>query len=108
DGGGEPAVRGRADSARPRDDRDEGNRQGPEAALPVGRRDGRRPAAVRQRRADQGTADRLPGALRPLVPPQPGRGGGDRGGSPPDGGGGGGGPPAGRSRPPGAVGTRPP
>src|SRR5262249_27211198 len=73
-GGGRPAVRRPADSARPGNDRNEGDRQGSEAALPVGGRDGRGPAAVCKRRADQGAAGRAGGAVRALVPAESGGG----------------------------------
>ena len=46
------AIARRPHPARPGDDRPEGDRQGPEAAVRDGRRDGRGPAAVPRRRAD--------------------------------------------------------
>ena len=46
------AIDRRADPAGPGDDRPEGDREGPEGAVPVGRGDGRGPAAVPRRRAD--------------------------------------------------------
>ena len=51
-----PRSTRRPHPARPGDDRPEGDRQGPRAALPDGRRDGRGPAAVPGRRADPGPA----------------------------------------------------
>ena len=44
----------RADSAQPGDNRLEGDRKGPQGAVPVGRGDGRGPRAVPRRRADPG------------------------------------------------------
>ena len=55
DRGAAPAAVARpADPARPGDDRPEGDREGPQAPVPVGRGDGRGPAAVPGRRADPG------------------------------------------------------
>ena len=61
-----PRLARQPDSARPGDDRPEGDRQGPRAPLPDGRRDGRGPAAVPRRRAGAGAADDGRGALRPV------------------------------------------
>ena len=73
--GAAPAAVARpADPARPGDDRPEGDRQGPAAALPDGRRAGRGPAAVPRRRADPGAAGRPAGAGLAVVPAEPGRG----------------------------------
>ena len=51
-----------ADPARPGDDRPEGDRQGAQGALPVGRCTGRRPAAIPRQRTDPGAAGGSPGA----------------------------------------------
>ena len=58
--------------ARPGDDRPQGDRARPGPPLRHGRRAGRRPAAVPRRRADPGAADHADGALRAVVPAQPG------------------------------------
>ena len=69
----------------PRDlvtDRPQGDRPRAGAALPDGRRAGRRPAALPRRRADPGPAGEPDGAAGALVPPEPRRGrpGGGAGG----------------------------
>ena len=74
-----PRSNRHAAAARPGDDRAQVDRQGPKAALPVGRRAGRGLAALRGRRADQGAADLAGGAAGALDRPQP-RGGEPAGG----------------------------
>ena len=58
------------DPARPGDDRPEGDREGPEGAVPVGRGDGRGPAAVPGRRADPGPPGQRRGAVLAVGPAQ--------------------------------------
>ena len=60
------------DPAGPGDDRPEGDREGPEGAVPDGRGDGRGPRAVPRRRADPGPSGRRRGALLAVGPAQPG------------------------------------
>ena len=69
----------RPDPARPGDDRPEGDREGPQGAVPVGRGDGRGPAAVPGRRADPGPPGQRRGALLAVGPAQPGDRGAGRG-----------------------------
>ena len=66
------AVDRRADPARPGDDRLEGDREGPEGAVPVGRGDGRGPQAVPRRRADPGPSGQRRGAILAVGPAQSG------------------------------------
>ncbi len=61
-----PRLAGRPDPARSRDDRPQGDRQGPWSSLSDGRCDGRGPAAVSRRRAGPGAADDGAGAIRPV------------------------------------------
>ena len=74
-----PRSRRRPDPARPGDDRPEGDREGPQGAVPVGRGDGRGPAAVPGRRADPGPPGQRLGALLAVGPAQPGDRGAGRG-----------------------------
>ena len=60
------------DPARPGDDRAQGDREGPQGAVPVGRGDGRGPAAVPRRRADPGPPGQRRGALLAVGPAQSG------------------------------------
>ncbi len=65
--------------ARPGDDRLEGDREGPQGEVPVGRGDGRGPAAVPRRRADPGPPGQRRGALLAVGPAQSGDRGAGRG-----------------------------
>ena len=69
-----PALPGCTDPARPGDDRDQGDRQGPARRYQSADEIGGGFAAVRGRRADQGPADRLGRTALALVPAQPGGG----------------------------------
>ena len=71
-GAAEAAGRRCANSAGPGDDRLEGDREGPQGAVPVGRGDGRRPPAVPGRRADPRPSGRRRGAVLAVGPAQSG------------------------------------
>ena len=57
-----------AAAARPGDDRAQGDRQGPAASIPVGRRPGRRPGAFHRRRASSGAANLAGRAVHTMGP----------------------------------------